>query len=82
MSDFRNKRVRFGLLAKFAGWYTALYADDFAVRENTSGIESVDADDNENLEIYNIQGIRVPSMTAPGVYIVRSGATTRKVVVN
>ena len=82
LSDFRNKRVRFGLLAKFAGWYTALYADDFAVRENTSGIESVDADDNENLEIYNIQGIRVPSMTAPGVYIVRSGATTRKVVVN
>ncbi|MCM1070145.1 MAG: hypothetical protein NC210_06130 [[Clostridium] fimetarium] len=47
-----------------------------------TGIEVVDADRFEGaVELYNLQGVKVdPATAAPGVYVERRGAATRKVV--
>lgn len=50
----------------------------------TSGIDSVDGayDPEAPAEYYNLQGIRIPSdRVVPGIYVVRQGGTTRKVLV-
>ena len=49
----------------------------------TSGIDSVDGayDPEAPAEYYNLQGIRIPSdRVVPGIYVVRQGGTTRKVL--
>lgn len=52
------------------------YFDDIKL----SGIESVETDENAAVEYYNLQGIKVDAPT-PGIYIMRQGSTTRKVIV-
>lgn len=48
-----------------------------------AGIFDVEIDSNEDVpvEIYNISGIRLDSMDAPGLYIVRKGSKVSKVIV-
>lgn len=48
-----------------------------------SGIGNIAADTDVNapVEIYNLAGVRLGSMGAPGIYVVRQGNTVRKVVV-
>ncbi|MCM1066058.1 MAG: glycoside hydrolase family 16 protein [Muribaculaceae bacterium] len=59
----------------------------FLWRDKSSVSNAIDtitpADDNSNalLEIYNIAGRRVASMSAPGLYIVRRGTSVSKVLV-
>ena len=47
----------------------------------SSGIDTIDADNNAPVEIYNLAGLRLDSMSAPGIYIVRKGNTVKKVLV-
>jgi hypothetical protein len=46
-----------------------------------TGVENIAVDDNNNnVQIFNLQGVRVPEQNIkPGVYIIRSGNTTSKV---
>jgi len=55
----------------------------FLWRDKKSAVStiSVDADSEVELEIYDIMGHRLDSMTVPGLYIVRQGNTVRKVLV-
>lgn len=80
LSSCRGRFVRLGFTGRFNKWYNALYMDDIAVRESTSGIEGVSVSEGE-AEVYNLQGIRVSDTAAPGVYIVRKGADVRKVII-
>lgn len=47
----------------------------------TTGSVNIAIDENDTLEYYTIQGVRVASPEAPGIYIERRGNTTRKIVV-
>ena len=47
-----------------------------------SGIGNIAADTADApIEIYNLAGVRLGSMTAPGIYVVRQGNIVRKVIV-
>lgn len=49
---------------------------------NSSGVESIEADDNSDVEYYNIQGLKVAKENlAPGVYVVKKGDKFTKVLV-
>ena len=80
LAPYRGRFVRLGFTGRFNKWYNALYMDDIAVRESTSGIEGIVVSEGE-AEVYNLQGLRVSDITAPGVYIVRKGAEVRKVII-
>ena len=53
---------------------------DTTLSDQTTGVEDVDIDSNCTPEYYNLQGIRVNAPT-PGIYIMRVGTTTQKVVI-
>lgn len=80
LAPYRGRFVRLGFTGRFNKWYNALYMDDIAVRESTSGIEGIVVSEGET-EVYNLQGLRVSDTAAPGVYIVRKGAEVRKVII-
>ena len=80
LAPYRGRFVRLGLTGRFNKWYNALYMDDIAVSESTSGIEGIVVSEGE-AEVYNLQGLRVSDTAAPGVYIVRKGAEVRKVII-
>lgn len=52
------------------------------VMSDNSGIAGIEADNDAPAQMYNLQGIRVDAATAtPGIYIVRKGGKTSKVLV-
>jgi hypothetical protein len=52
------------------------------IQDVETGIESVEAEANDaDAHFYNIQGIEVKGDRAPGIYIVKHGNTTKKVLV-
>lgn len=82
LADYRSKHVRLGMLMRSKNNFNYTYVDDIAVHDTTpTGIEDITVGDEDNEEIYTLQGIRVAGMTAPGVYIVRKGTETHKVIV-
>ena len=51
---------------------------------NTSGVDDIEVDGNEAVEVYNLNGIKVGESTAglaKGLYIVKQGSETRKIIV-
>lgn len=47
-----------------------------------SAIEDADADHNAPVELYNLQGVRVnPATATPGLYIIRQGGKSQKIVI-
>lgn len=48
--------------------------------DSTTELETIDAD-NSDIEIYTLSGMRAGDNPAPGIYIVRSAAGTRKVII-
>lgn len=81
LSSVKSRFVRLGFTGHFSKGYTALYMDDIALQESTSGIDDISAGNDSDTEIYNLQGLRVTDAATPGVYIVRKGDNIRKVVV-
>lgn len=47
----------------------------------TSGVADIEADDADDAEYFNLQGIRVSGELTPGIYIRRQGTTATKVTV-
>jgi len=48
---------------------------------NPSAVDSVITEENAPIEIYTLTGLRIGSMSAPGIYIVRKGNDVKKVFV-
>lgn len=46
-----------------------------------TGIEDITVDNSADTEIFNLQGVKVGNQLTPGIYIMRQGATTSKVIV-
>lgn len=66
-------------------YQTAYFWKDFYnIRGDISGIEDVVVEDNAPMEVYNLSGLKVGDSLeglAPGLYIVRQGLNTKKVMV-
>jgi hypothetical protein len=61
----------------------SLPANSFAVfaTNTTTAVDDIIADaPDADAQYYNLQGIRVPAPTAPGLYIRRSGTRTTKIL--
>lgn len=81
LAEYRSKHVRLGFLANSHSNMNFTYADDINVHNAVaSGIATVISNDGVE-EIYTLQGIRVTGRPAPGVYIIRKGDKTRKVII-
>lgn len=52
-----------------------------ARKDNLSGITDAEVAEDDEAELYNLQGIRVQGEPAPGIYLRRCGNTTEKVVI-
>ena len=67
--------------ARDAKGRTSLHSDPIKVNVRTDGVTKVpvEADPSAPVEYYNLQGVRIATPTAPGIYIRRQGPTAQKV---
>lgn len=81
LAPYRSKHIRLGVLAHSLSNMNFSYADDINVHGDIpSAVDEIITED-EAEEIYTLQGIRVNGGLTPGIYIVRKGQTTRKIIV-
>ena len=73
LADMSDPRRRAGTIDAAAG---------LAEIARRSSAASVSVEGNSRPQYFNLQGIPVANPTAPGIYILKEGTSTKKIVIN